>query len=117
MTSNQKKIVISTACFFLLDTAAAQPSDSLSQEWNFHFQQTIVVQYHPDFTAKYSGANSLDTSEPAQTSLTSTFFIGRRLWKNAEAYVNPEISGGSGLSQVTGIAGFPNGETFRIGDP
>ncbi len=97
--------------------AQNQSSDSSSQEWNFHFQQTIVVQYHPDFTAKYSGANSLDTSEPAQTSLTSTFFIGGRLWKNAEAYVNPELSGGNGLSNVTGIAGFPNGETFRIGNP
>jgi len=117
MVSNLKILSMTIAYLFFVHTAAAQPSDSLSLDWNFHFQQTIVVQYHPDFTAKYSGANSLDTSEPAQTSLTSTFFIGRRLWKNAEAYVNPELSGGSGLSQVTGIAGFPNGETFRIGNP
>src|ERR1035438_3532098 len=103
MVSNLKILSMTIAYFFSVHTAAAQPSDSLPQNWNFHFQQTIVVQYHPDFTAKYSGANSLDTSEPAQTSITSTFFIGRRLWKNAEVYVNPELSGGSGLSQVTGI--------------
>ncbi len=108
---------IALAFFFIAGSAAAQSADSASQDWNFHFQQTIVVQYHPDFTAKYSGVNSLDTSEPAQTSLTSTFFFGRRLWNNAEAYLNPELSGGNGLSKVTGIAGFPNGETFRIGNP
>ena len=88
-----------------------------TSNWNFHFQQTIITQYHPDFNAKYSGLNSLDTSEPAQTSITSTFFIGRRLWHGAEFYFNPELSGGSGLSGVKGIAGFPNGETYRIGDP
>jgi high affinity Mn2+ porin len=32
-----------------------------------------------------------------------------------EAYFNPEMSGGSGLSKTLGIAGFPNGETFRVG--
>ena len=97
--------------------AQSQPADTLQQDWNFHFQETVVLQYHPDFKAKYSGLNSLDTSEGVQTSLTSTFFLGRRLWKNAEAYINPELAGGNGLSRVTGVAGFPNGETFRIGDP
>ena len=117
MTSHLKLFVILVACFFLVHTASAQLSDSSLQGWSFHFQQTIVVQYHPPFSAKYSGTNSLDTSEPAQTSLTSTFFIGGRLWKNAEVYVNPELVGGNGLSNVTGVAGFPNGETFRIGNP
>ena len=117
MVSTLKILSITIVYLFFVHTAAAQPPDSSSQEWNFHFQQTIVVQYHPDFTAKYSGTNSLDTSEPAQTSITSTFFIGRRLWKNAEVYFNPELAGGNGLSNATGIAGFPNGETFRIGNP
>jgi len=30
-------------------------------------------------------------------------------------YFNPEMAGGQGLSSTLGIAGFPNGETFRIG--
>lgn len=91
--------------------------DTNTSDWNFHFQQTMIMQYHPDFSATYSGKNSLKTSEPDQTSLTSTFFIGKRLWKSAELYFNPELGGGSGLSGATGIAGFPNGETYRIGDP
>ncbi len=34
-----------------------------------------------------------------------------------KGYFNPELAGGNGLSGTTGIAGFPNGEIFRIGDP
>ena len=37
--------------------------------------------------------------------------------ENAAVYFNPEVAGGSGLSGARGIAGFTNGETFRIGDP
>jgi high affinity Mn2+ porin len=43
------------------------------------------------------------------------------LWDEAvawgELFLNPEMSGGRGLSGATGVAGFPNGETFRIGEP
>ena len=51
------------------------------------------------------------------TSVTSTLFSGVRLWHGAGFYLDPELAGGQGLSQVTGIAGFPNGETPRIGNP
>ncbi|MEJ7660684.1 MAG: hypothetical protein WKG07_14250 [Hymenobacter sp.] len=59
----------------------------------------------------------MQARENAKLSLTTTLFIGRRLWKNAAVYFNPEVAGGSGLSGATGIGGAPNGETFRIGDP
>jgi len=32
-------------------------------------------------------------------------------------HFNPEVARGSGLSAATGTAGFPNDETFRVGDP
>lgn len=90
--------------------------DTLKNErFSFHFQQTIITQYKPGFSAKYSGDNSLQTATETQSSLTSTLFGGARLWKGAEVYFNPEISGGSGLSKTLGVAGFPNGETFRVG--
>lgn len=94
-----------------------QESSSENQNWNFHFQQTIITQYHIDFFVAYSGKNSLQTSESPKTTLTSTFFIGRKLWNNAELYFNPELGGGNGLSGATGVAGFVNGEAYRIGDP
>ena len=85
--------------------------------YSFHFQQTLVTQWHPDFSAKYSGVNSFRTHENGAASITSTIYAGIRPWKNLELYVNPELAGGAGLSHATGIAGFPNGETFRVGDP
>jgi len=94
----------------------ASAQDSVKTErFNLHFQQTVITQYKPSFSAKYSGANSLLTHTETQSSLTSTLFGGARLWKGAEAYFNPEISGGSGLSSALGVAGSPNGETFRVG--
>jgi high affinity Mn2+ porin len=94
----------------------ASGQDTVKQErYSFHFQQTIITQYKPGFNAPYSGLNSLSPLTETQSSITSTFFGAVRLWKGAEAYFNPEISGGSGLSKTLGVAGFPNGETFRIG--
>jgi len=103
---------------FILFNAAqfARAQDTLKNErFSFHFQQTIITQYKPAFSAKYTGDNSLQTDVETQSSLTSTLFGGARLWKGAEGYFNPEISGGSGLSKTLGVAGFPNGETFRVG--
>lgn len=107
-------------CLLLSLSANAQaPKDSTSKRpwWSFHFQQTVIPQYHPDFKAAYSDTFSLQPSAESQVSLTTTFFMGARLWKNAEVYFNPELAGGSGLSQARGVAGFTNGETFRIGNP
>jgi high affinity Mn2+ porin len=102
---------------FLLALVFTQNSFSQNKNWSLHFQQTVIPQHKPKITAPYSGDNSLvDTSE-TQTSLTTTIFIGRRLWKGAAVFYNPELAGGSGLSQARGIAGFTNGECFRIGDP
>jgi high affinity Mn2+ porin len=93
-----------------------QAQDTLKQQrFNFHFQQTVITQYKPSFGADYTGANSLLTGSETQSSITTTLFGGARLWKGAEAYFNPELSGGSGLSKTLGAAGFPNGETFRVG--
>jgi len=90
--------------------------DTLKQQrFNLHFQQTVITQAKPSFSADYSGLNSLSTKGETQSSLTTTLFGGARLWKGAEAYFNPELSGGAGLSKTLGAAGFPNGETFRVG--
>ncbi len=97
--------------------SAAKDSISMEERFSYHFQTTVIAQHQLDYTAPYSGTNSLLTSEPERLSLTSTLFLGARLWKGAEILLNPELSGGRGLSATRGVAGFPNGETYRIGDP
>ena len=65
-------------------------------------------------TAPYAGLHSLPRHEGWKTSLTATLFLGARLWPGAEGYFDPEVTGGEGFGGVAGIAGFPNGEIFRV---
>lgn len=95
--------------------------DSLKKDsgsrWSFHFQLTVIDQYHGKFHSQYMGQNSLQDTAEQCLSLTSTLFFGFRLWKYGAFYFNPEISGGQGFSHTTGIAGFTNGEIYRVGNP
>jgi len=94
-----------------------QTSFSQNKNWSLHFQQTVIPQHKLKINAPYSGEFSLSDTAETQTSLTTTIFVGRRLWTGASIFYNPELAGGSGLSQARGIAAFTNGECFRIGDP
>lgn len=97
--------------------AFSQNIDTLKKNnWANHFQMTVIAQSHSGFKSAYSGDKSLaDSAEIGATSLTSTLFLGRKLWKGAALYFNPEVSGGRGLSYATGVAGALNGETYRVG--
>jgi len=88
-----------------------------NETWSLHFQATTVSQAHNEFHSPYSGKNSLQADEPWRSTLTATLFLGARLWPGAEVHVNPEIAGGKGLSGTLGVAGFPNGEATRVGNP
>ena len=92
-------------------TAEAQDS---AETLSHHFQFTVTQQAHPSFNAKYTGQNSLLPTAEDLMSVTSTLFLGTRLWKGSEIYFNPEMVGGNGFSSTTGIAGFPNGEMYRV---
>ncbi len=86
--------------------------------YNIHGQATTISEKHNEFHSPYSGQHSLQSHEPWRTSITGTLFMGLRLpWAGGEAYFDPEIAGGEGLSGVAGIAGFPNGEIPRVGSP
>ena len=116
------KKYIGLAClFFMIHCApgvnAAEPDTVKGQFWNYHFQLTVLPQYHPAFKAAYTGENSLQKYEESTISLSATLFLGMRLWKGAQAYFNTEVSGGKGFSQTHGVAGFPNGEVYRVSDP
>ncbi|WP_200890698.1 hypothetical protein [Pedobacter lusitanus] len=112
-----KKIILLGIAIFIALPIYAQTDSLFKKRFNFHFQQTVITQTKPGFHALYSGDNSLSAAHETATSFTTTLFGGARLWKGAEAYFNPEMSGGKGFSQALGVAGFTNGETFRIGSP
>lgn len=110
-----KKLVLATIMLLGIVKMTLAQDTTKQDPYMFHFQQTIITQYKPPFNAPYSGKNSLSPLAETQSSITTTFFTGIKLWKGAEAYFDPELSGGAGLSQTLGVAGFPNGETFRVG--
>jgi high affinity Mn2+ porin len=85
------------------------------QQWNFHAQNTDIMQGDPSFRAQYSGPNSLDDRGEVKETVSFDLYAGVRLWQGAEAHVDGLMWQGFGLSDTRGVEGFPNGEAFRLG--
>jgi high affinity Mn2+ porin len=92
------------------------PEQAVPEPYNIHYQMTILPQYHPAFPAKYtSPTTSLQNTPELNSSFTTTLFLGFTPWTGGFLYADPEIPAGSGFSQVTGLADFPNGEISKVG--
>lgn len=76
-------------------------------------QANFITQYHPAFNAKYSGTNSLPPAAQDASSRVLTLFTGFRLFRNTEVLVDFEESGGHGLGEALGLAGFTNLDVVR----
>jgi len=88
------------------------------EEWlSLHFQTTVAVQAHPTFHADYSGKNSLDPAAEAATAMVMNLATDLRLWHGADFMFDPELSGGAGISKTLGVAAFPSGIVYRVGNP
>jgi high affinity Mn2+ porin len=96
---------------------AVKPEEGEEEVYSVHFQSTMATQYHPSFFARYSGPNSLQPEAETAAAFVSTLYADLRLWPGAELLINPEISGGKGLSRTLGVAAFPSGIVYRVGDP
>ena len=96
------------------DFLAKGPSALETDRFAFHGQATYVNQYDPPFNTPYKGQNSLAPNIGRETT-DVTLYAGMRLWKGAEAWINPEIDQGFGLSGSVGAAGFPSGEAYKVG--
>jgi high affinity Mn2+ porin len=79
-----------------------------------HGQTTFLEQYVFPFRNPYSGTNSLAPNQGRET-FDANAFLGVRLWQGAEAWINPEIDQGFGLSNTLGVAGFTSGEAYKVG--
>jgi high affinity Mn2+ porin len=90
---------------------AAPEADYLS----LHGQSTFVYQGYPSFRSPFLGQNSLWPVGNARETFDLTLFAGLRLWQGAEFWFNPEIDQGHGLADTHGVAGFPSGESYKLG--
>src|SRR5580658_1495098 len=109
-------------CLALRSNGAEQESpppgssiDAQMQTWNWHVQNTDIVQGYPPFAAKYYGPNSLPSGGQARETVSLDLMAGVRLWTGAEAHVDGLMWQGFGLADTEGVEGFPNGEAYRLG--
>lgn len=109
--------IIAWLLLIQLSYAQSDSSTHMNRKLSIHGQATIIPQYHFKFNAPYTGDNSLLPSEPTRTSFSTTLFLKYKPLKNTYIVFNPEAAGGKGLSKTLGIAGFSNGEVYRVGDP
>lgn len=95
--------------------AIEKSTDVQQQNWNWHVQNTDIVEGDPGFRAKYSGPNSLNREGEVQETVTTDLFAGARLWRGAEAHMDFLMWQGFGLSHTFGIEAFPNGDAYKAG--
>ena len=98
------------------DDATPTTTQEAPEDWSLHGQATFTEQYHPAFASPYRGANSLDPGSRGDETFDATLFVGLKLWAGGEAYINPEIDQGFGLSDTLGVAAFPSGEAYKVGE-
>jgi high affinity Mn2+ porin len=116
-------IACATSTLALADDAATNAVPALTspptppQNWNWHVQNTDIVQGYPGYSAKYTNPdfNSLPTGGQARETVSLDVLAGVRLWPGAEAHIDGMMWQGFGLNNALGVDGFPNGEAFRLG--
>jgi high affinity Mn2+ porin len=80
-------------------------------------QTNIIFQANPPFHSPYEGPNSFVGRGEYKTSLVGTLYLGAQLRRSprssTDLIVHFESSGGRGLSQALGLAGFTNLDVVR----
>jgi high affinity Mn2+ porin len=102
--------VLGLGIFLVPLTAAAA-----DEAYAVHGQFTYVEQDTTGFNAPYRGTNSLSPNSGAETT-DATLYLGARLWAGAELWIDGEIDQGFGLDDTLGVAGFPSGEAYKVGN-
>ena len=90
-------------------------SETPEQAWNWHAQNTDIVQYHPGFPASYSGPNSLAARLRSRKPCRWICMPGRACGAGAEAHVDGLMWQGFGLSKTLGVEGFPERRSLPPG--
>jgi high affinity Mn2+ porin len=82
---------------------------------SFHGQGTLTWQGYPAIRSPYQGPNSLPGGGEAREVTDVTLYAGFRLWQGAELWVDPELDQGHGIGDTHGVAGYTNGESYKLG--
>jgi hypothetical protein len=108
-----------------VQSAPAPPDDSPSDESTTlfpHFesdriwlsgQANIITQWHPAFRSPYQGPNSLSPEAQDASSRVLTLLTGLRINRISEILFDLQETGGNGIGQALGLAGFTNLDVVR----
>jgi high affinity Mn2+ porin len=88
------------------------PHPSTDRIW-ISGQANIVSQWHPSFPSPYSGLNSLSAQAQDASSRVLTLFTGLRLSRSMELLCDVQETGGHGIGEALGLAGFTNLDVVR----
>ncbi len=97
------------------DLISGQFDSTNAQNWALHSQYTNTYQWHPAFSAPYSGPNSLSANSNGEQTNDATLYVGYRVSSSSELWINAEYDQGYGLNGTLGMAGFPSGEAYKVG--
>jgi len=92
---------------------AAAPAPAPPQSVYVGFQASAIAQHVFPFHSPYAGAQSFLSRSETEATNTYTVYVGYRVSDRLEAYVDPEVSRGHGLSMGYGLGGFTNGDVVR----
>ena len=76
-------------------------------------QANFISQWHPAFHSPYQGRNSLSPEAQDATSRVLTLYTGLRLTNTAELLCDIQETGGHGIGEALGLAGFTNLDVVR----
>jgi carbohydrate-selective porin OprB len=73
----------------------------------------IITQWHPAFRSPYQGPNSLSPEAQDASSRVLTLLTGLRINNSAEILFDLQETGGNGIGEALGLAGFTNLDVVR----
>lgn len=76
-------------------------------------QANFISQWHPEFHSPYQGKNSLTPEAQDASSRVLTLYTGWRATNTTEFLCDVQETGGHGLSEALGVAGFFNLDVVR----
>ena len=83
------------------------------ERWWVSGQANFISQYHPEFHSPYQGAHSLSPEAQDASSRVLTLFTGWKPGSNTEFLCDVQETGGHGLGEALGVAGFFNLDVVR----
>jgi high affinity Mn2+ porin len=76
-------------------------------------QANIITQWHPAFPSPYQGPNSLSPEAQDASSRVLTLLTGLRITGSSEILLDVQETGGNGIGEALGLAGFTNLDVVR----